>query len=423
MKSQYILLRSVFLGLCLGVSVWGTEQTVLKKITPPPGFERVENKPSKSVLQPVSNPQGQLDTESSLDPIEIFNPQNEPDPRPFTPPRHYLCLRTDKPIIIDGRFNEAAWQKTLWSEAFTDIRAPYGASQPVPLTKFKMLWDDEYLYVAVVLSEYNIRATQTQRDNPESVDFDLEMYIDADADSQQYSVLKINAFNALQSLVYNRPPKDGGIARMWPIQGLQHAVFVEGTINNPDDRDKSWQVEMAIPLAMPALLGGVSKIPADGEIWRVNFARIEWRKKLVLSADRGNDKPEELAATEKLIRCCWTPQGVINMHRPETWGYIQFHTQFAGSPADFEPDPTEWARYALHRVLYAQKWYHLNFGAYADSLNALGLDKTPPMFATEPIQIQTGPDSFLALVNLRLPDMSMRTLSIDNNAKITLKPK
>jgi hypothetical protein len=171
---------------------------------------------------------------------------------------------------------------------------------------------------------------------------------------------------------------------------------------------------------MPAILGGVSPIPANGDTWRVNFARTEWRGKLVLSSDKGNYKPEQLAAMEKLIRCCWTPQGVINMHRPEAWGYLQFSSLPAGSPADFTPDPTEWARYELHRILYAQKWYNLNFGEYASSSDLLGLDSTPPMFATDPIHLAASGDRFTASVQLRLPDMSIRTLSIDQDAKIQL---
>jgi hypothetical protein len=405
MKYLHILLWGVFLGLCLSLPVNASEQP-LKKVSSPPGFERDEA----------------WVTESQIDPLEVLDVANLPDPRPFTPPRHYLCLQSTGGIVIDGRFNETDWKKALWSETFIDIRAPYGSSQPLPMTKFKMLWDDEYLYVAVIVSEYNIRAKETRRDNPESVDFDLEMYIDANGDNQQYNVLKINAFNALQSLVYNRPPKDGGTARLWPIQGLEHAVFVEGTMNKPGDRDKSWQVEMAIPLAAPAILGGVSKVPANGDTWRINFARVEWRGPLVLSTEIKNYKPEKLAAMEKLIRGCWSPQGVINMHRPETWGYVQFYRQPSGSSAFFVPDPTEWTRYALHKVLYAEKWNYTNVGAYADSLDLLGLDKTPPMFATEPITIKTGPNTFIAGVQLRMPDMSLETIAIDQQAKITITP-
>jgi hypothetical protein len=420
MKYLHILLWGVIFGLCLSLASNASEQT-LKKVSPLLKFEQVDGKASKSVLEPVVPKDQTRHSESQIDPLEVFDFESVPDPRPFTPPRHYLCLQSPGGIVIDGHFNEPDWKKALWSETFADIRAPYGSSQPLPMTKFKLLWDDNYLYVAAILSDYNIRAKDAQRDNPESVDFDLEMYIDANADNQQYSVLKINAFNALQSLVYDRPPKDGGTAKLRPIEGIEHAVFVDGTINKPDDRDKSWQVEMAIPLAVPAALGGVSKNPANGDTWRVNFARVEWRGPLVLATERGNYKPEQLLRMQKLIRGCWTPQGVINMHRPESWGYVQFYRQPAGFPANFQPDPTEWARFALHKVLYAQKWHRTNFDAYTDSMETLGLDPTPPMFATEPIQIQAGPDTFTASVQLRMPDMSLRTISIDQQAKITIK--
>ena len=357
------------------------------------------------------------------DNLQLLSPEDGPDPRPFSPPRHYVCLRADNPIAIDGLLDEADWHNCLWSEVFTDIRAPYGAAQPSPATKFKMLWDDEYLYVAVWLSETHIQAKLMKRETLDATDFDLEIYLDANADSQQYSLIKINPYNVPQSVFYNKPPKDGGIGRLWPIQGFQHAVFAKGTLNDPNDKDQYWQIELAIPLAMPAILGGVTPIPSNGETWRVNFARTERRGKLVLSSDKGSIKPEQLAATEKLIRCCWTPQGVINMHRPEAWGYLQFSSLPAGSPADFTPDPTEWARYTLHRILYAQKWHALNFGGYANSLDLLGLDSTPPMFATEPVRITASDDRFTASVQLRLPEMSIRTLSIDQDAKITLTGK
>ncbi|MBN9120228.1 MAG: hypothetical protein J0I06_13880, partial [Planctomycetes bacterium] len=35
----------------------------------------------------------------------------------------------------------------------------------------------------------------------------------------------------------------------------------------------------------------------------------------------------------------WSPQGVVDMHRPETWGYLQFSTQPpGGEPVAFRPD-------------------------------------------------------------------------------------
>src|SRR5262249_33418945 len=68
----------------------------------------------------------------------------------------------------------------------------------------------------------------------------------------------------------------------------------------------------------------------------------------------------------------WSPQGVVDMHRPERWGYLQFSTARPGSAA-FRPDPAGPARHLLHRVYYAQHAYRKRHGAWARSLRQLGL--------------------------------------------------
>jgi hypothetical protein len=45
------------------------------------------------------------------------------------------------------------------------------------------------------------------------------------------------------------------------------------------------------------------------------------------------------------------------------------------------------------------------------------------MFAVKPIQIEAGPGAFKASVQLHLPDMTWRTLSIDQDARIVLSEK
>jgi hypothetical protein len=66
----------------------------------------------------------------------------------------------------------------------------------------------------------------------------------------------------------------------------------------------------------------------------------------------------------------WSPQGVINMHRPERWGILQFSTAEPGK-ATLRPDPAQAARDYLHRVYYAQTEYRKKHGDYATTLNAV----------------------------------------------------
>ena len=66
------------------------------------------------------------------------------------PPKHYVCYRTSGEMAIDGKLDEKEWSLVEWTDTFVDIE---GDKQPIPYlkTKVKMLWDDNYLYIAAHL--------------------------------------------------------------------------------------------------------------------------------------------------------------------------------------------------------------------------------------------------------------------------------
>src|SRR5262249_59003256 len=88
----------------------------------------------------------------------------------------------------------------------------------------------------------------------------------------------------------------------------------------------------------------------------------------------------------------WSPQGVIDMHRPERWGYVQFSTAQPGKAA-FRPDPDWPTRDLLHRVYYAQRVYRKANGRYARAVGDLGLKDV-----STPVDIETTRGGFEASV-------------------------
>ncbi|MBN2513974.1 MAG: carbohydrate-binding family 9-like protein [Sedimentisphaerales bacterium] len=422
MTSQFFSFVPVFLGLCLATGCGLAQEPVFKeKITSPEGFEWVG-------VQTKTDPGEMLFAkhEASSEtnpPAQTLSEAEGPDPRPFTPPRHYICMQTDRPLVIDGRLDEPAWAKALWSEPFADIRGYLSTRVPMYTTRMKLLWDDKYLYIAAQLDEPHVWATLKERNSVIFHDNDFEVFIDPDADNHHYFEFEMNAFNTVWNLFLDKPYKNGGTPKIREMAGQKTAVHIQGTLNNPADRDVCWQVELAFPFAAMKDYAGRACPPNDGDQWRMNFSRVQWGIKIVEGQYHRIPPHGDPAAMGKEDNWIWSPQGVVNMHRPETWGYVQFSSLPAGEEVEFMPDPTEWARYELHRVLYAQTWYHLNFGGYADSLELLGLDSTPPMFADKPVQIEVNPDAFKASVQLHLPDMSWRTLTIDQDAKIVLSEK
>ena len=78
-------------------------------------------------------------------------------------PKNYLCHRTTAPIVMDGKLDDSAWKAAAWTDDFADIQ---GDAKPKPRfrTRAKMLWDDEYLYIAAEIEEPHVWATITNHD-------------------------------------------------------------------------------------------------------------------------------------------------------------------------------------------------------------------------------------------------------------------
>jgi hypothetical protein len=223
-------------------------------------------------------------------------------PAPLT----YDCRRTPKPIKIDGKLDDPAWHIAPWTADFVDIE---GDARPMPRfrTRAKMLWDDRYLYIAAELSEPNVTATLTQHDSVIFRDNDFEVFLKPLPDTPSYYEFEINALNTGWDLYLDKPYNQHGKAdNSWDIAGLRTAVAVQGTLNRPTDTDRGWTVEIAYPLTAFNTRQTVPA-PTPGTIWRINFSRVEWTA--------GNPKEDNWV---------WSPQGLVNMHVPDRWGYLHF---------------------------------------------------------------------------------------------------
>jgi hypothetical protein len=232
-------------------------------------------------------------------------------------PRHYICPRADAPLKIDGRLDDPAWRTARWTEDFVDVE---GLAKPRPRfrTRAKMLWDDDYFYVAAEMEEPHVWATLTNHDAVIFQDPDFEVFIDPDGDTLEYYEFEINALNTGWDLFLNKPYRHGGKARNdWEIPGLLTAVHVDGTLNDPADRDRGWSVEIAFPWKALAEYAHRPTPPRPGDEWRVNFSRVQWRHRIV-------DGRYQKVPDTKEDNWVWSPQGAVNMHIPEKWGRVRF---------------------------------------------------------------------------------------------------
>jgi hypothetical protein len=309
-------------------------------------------------------------------------------------------------VKIDGKLDDAAWAAAPWTDDFVDIE---GDAKPKPRlrTRAKMLWDDEYFYVAAELEEPHVWATLTQHDAVIFNDPDFEVFIDPNGDSHEYYEFEMNALDTGWDLFLPKPYKDGGKAQdSWEIPGLKTAVHVRGTINNPADQDEGWSVEIAFPWKALAEYAHRAAPPKPGDQWRVGFSRVEWEIEVK------DGKYVKVPKTPE-HNWIWSAQGVVDMHRPERWGFVQF----AGAAAEFVRDRSAPVRDALQTIYYAQKDYFTKHKQWAPSLQQLSLDEQWPPGVGTP-ELRRKPDGYVCAAVLTLPDGKTQRWTIRQDALI-----
>ncbi len=241
-------------------------------------------------------------------------------------PREYLCHFTDRPIVVDGRADEPAWNSAPWTQDFVDIE---GERRPKPTyrTRAKMLWNDQYLFIHAELDEPHVWADIAKRNEVIFRDNDFEIFLNPSGDNHHYHEFEMNALNTIWELSLDKPYRDGGpVHDPDNVPCLKTAVHVQGTINNPADVDRGWSIEAAFPWqGLRKYAGTMACPPREADVWRMGFSRVEWKAKVV---DGRYQKDPSFPHEDNWV---WSPQGIINMHAPERWGRVQFTRKAAGA--------------------------------------------------------------------------------------------
>ncbi|MDH3650805.1 MAG: carbohydrate-binding family 9-like protein [Saprospiraceae bacterium] len=300
---------------------------IFGNILPGQGFPRLEYQVDEDQDSPV------IALHSKKDTIK-FPPCQEDD----IP--HYTAHKISSAIQIDGKLDEDVWIHATRSSRFRDLIS--GAST-MHDTWAAVLWDDDFLYVGYWIEEPNLQATLTERDAPIYTNNDVELFI---AGEDAYYEFEINAYGTIYEVlfIWEESYTAKGYRRMevfdlertgvrffhgvglknhprgkrigfwnWDLAGLQSAVFLDGTINDDDDRDRGWTVELALPwsgMGVLALGDNLNLPPQDKDVWRMDFSRFNQYKEAPPANDSGG--------------WAWSPHGVWDSHVPECFTYVHF---------------------------------------------------------------------------------------------------
>jgi hypothetical protein len=186
----------------------------------------------------------------------------------------YQCHYTDDKIKIDGYLNEKAWKKA----DILDFLIATTSKPAVSKTEGRILWDNKYLYVGFKAYDKDIWGYLTKRDSSTCYEDVLEVFIKPDLKTQdRYYNFEINPLGTVYD-AFNVNRYAGGEEqhrwRRWNCRGLKVGVYIKGTLNNWEDVDEYWQLEVAIPFASLPTMNG--RPPKPDELWKFHLARYDY---------------------------------------------------------------------------------------------------------------------------------------------------
>jgi hypothetical protein len=180
----------------------------------------------------------------------------------------YYVTRSMKPIRVDGRLNDLAWQKAPLVGDFVNNS---DGSRSQYKTEAKVLYDEHFLYFAFRCADTNIWSTMRRRDQHLWLEEVVEVFLQADEINPNYIELEVNPLGALLD-IYMLAARKPLHYESWNSEKLRWAVKVDGTIDGRSG-DRQWTCEIALP--MEDIVTAPHNPPLPGDRWRMNLYRGE----------------------------------------------------------------------------------------------------------------------------------------------------
>ena len=198
-----------------------------------------------------------------LDPLPALElPETPPPDRPL-----YEVFRSAAPVQVDGKLDEPHWSS---APAFEFVNNADGTASPLA-TRAWAGYDDDYLYFAFQVSDDNIWASMSERDQHLWTEEVVEVFLQADPNHPSYIELEVNPLGTMLDIFLLDIRKPLPYAS-WNSAGLKWAVQVEGSVDGQAG-DRQWTCEIALPLEDVATAAHLP--PRPGDRWRLNLYRVE----------------------------------------------------------------------------------------------------------------------------------------------------
>jgi len=230
--------------------------------------------------------------------LSCSNVEKNLDPIP-----NIISSYTGEKITIDGLLKEPVWQKTQ-SVFLRENKTGHTPSDSNYFTMVQTSYDRYNLYIAFVCNDPDIWGNFTDRDQHLWTEEAVEVFIDTDTIPNSYVEIEVSPKNVLfDSYIVDPFDIDIDATKEFDLKGIKTAVSVNGSVNDENNSDSRWTVEISVPLK-ELVDENYTIIPARTE-WRINFYRIERER------------------TGESTGFAWSPTGA-RFHKPAVFGILRF---------------------------------------------------------------------------------------------------
>ncbi len=171
-------------------------------------------------------------------------------------PREVSASRRQNPIVLDGKLAEADWQQAPAAGEFWQ-REPNEGAPPVHATEFRVLYDNNFLYIGVTALEdepRKIRGLLTRRDEDSSSDW-IFVGVDSYQDKRTSFSFGVNPAGVQRDfLIYDDVEEDESWDAVWEV-----ATHTDGN---------GWSAEFRIPYSQLRFSSGPE------QRWGIQVTRV-----------------------------------------------------------------------------------------------------------------------------------------------------
>lgn len=186
--------------------------------------------------------------------------------------REAVCRRVETPPVIDGNLDDDAW-RAVHHDAIVDFPAFWKGEETGDGTRAWLAWDDDALYFAATMTDAELRAYGTKRNERIWLGDVFELFFKPSKDSPRYYEFQVNPRSVILELPIPRRGFDFDELAALPPSGYTAVAVVEGTLDEPGGTDRSWRVEGRIPWTIFEPTGGR---PAVGDSWSFALCRYDY---------------------------------------------------------------------------------------------------------------------------------------------------